>query len=417
MTKNVYVTGMSQAAGTGVDIVTIMYDSAGTQEWVQRYSGPAVNGINRGTSLALDAQGSVYVAGWSQGTNPTPPSKITDIDWVTLKYDVGGQQMWVARYDGPGASNDQPAPPVGGGGGTSYFGNYIQSNQGIIVTNEVLDPVPEVRYLIGRTSVLDVNRGIRNSLLAKLNVCLNSLLAHNADVRANAHHVLGAFVNQLRDLAAEGVISVEAANELTAVANQIIKGILGIEAAVVYVSGQSTNAAGGTNVDFATIKYNAADGSPMWNLPAQPGAPLDKPGNPPNIALRYNGPANSTDRAWAMAIDMDGHVYVTGPSMEDAARSVDYFTVKYFVNTYEPVSLASARYDGPGHAVDQACGLATWRDPASGRYYIFRDPATGEDYVAVTGNSIGPKPPGAQEYATVVYDAALSLRWIQRYYW
>ncbi len=86
--------------------------------------------------------------------------------------------------------------PPAGAVGTAYFGNYVENNQGIIVTTEVLDPVPEVEYLIGRVSALNVNRGIQISLLAKLNVCLESLLADNAGVRNNAHHVLDAFINQ-----------------------------------------------------------------------------------------------------------------------------------------------------------------------------------------------------------------------------
>ncbi len=403
VTGNVCVTGMSR--GAGEDMVTIMYDSGGTEKWARRYSGPAPNGLNRGTSLAFDAAGNVYVTAWSQGTGGP--------DYATIKYDVAGNEIWVARYDGPKGSNDQPAPPAGWGG-SAYFGNYVQNNQGIIVTTEVLNPVPELHYLIGIVTGLDVNRGIRVSLLAKLNACLESLLAANADVRENASHVLGAFVNELQSQAVENQISSAKVRELTAVANQIIKGILGIETTVVYVTGQSTNAA--NNVDFATVKYNAADGSPMWNLPGQPGTTSESPGNPPDIALRYNGPANNIDRAWGMAMDLDGNIYVTGPSMETPARSVDYFTIKYFVNTYQPVVLAEARYNGPGNGVDQACGFATWRDPLSGRNFIFRDPVTGEDYVGVTGNSIGTGSP-AQEYTTVMYDGDLGMRWYQRYYW
>ena len=93
------------------------------------------------------------------------------------------------------------------------------------------------------------------------------------------------------------------------------------------------------------------------------------------------------------------------------ASSVDYFTRKYFVNTYQPAVLAEARYDGDGHGMDRACGFATWRHPISGRHYIFRDALSGEDYVAVTGDSLGST---VSDYVTVVYDAHLSLRWIGR---
>jgi len=404
--KNVYVTGPSLGTGvaTSRDIVTIMYDSAGTEQWVQRYTG-SVNGLNRGTSLALDAEGSVYVTGWSQGT--------ASIDYATIKYDVSGHEVWAARYDGPGGGNDQPAPPVGGAQGSATY-SYVQNNQGIVVTTEVLDPAPEVPYLAARVAELGLNRGLTTSLLVKLDACLASLLAENAEQRQDAANAIGAFVNQLQDLAAEGLVPAGAAAVLTEVANLIVKGILGIETTVVYVTGQSTNAAG--NVDFATIKYNGDDGRPMWNLPGQPGTTAAKPGNPANIALRYNGPGNGIDRAWAMAMNLDGDLFVAGPSMAVAASSVDFFTVKYFVNTYQPVVLGEARYNGPGNGVDQACGFSTWRDPASGKPFVFRDPVTGGDYVAVTGNSIGTGTP-AQEYTTIVYDGGLGFRWIQRYYW
>ncbi len=405
VTKNVYVTGMSDGAGTGSnDMVTMMYNSLGQEQWVQRYSGP-VNGLNRGTSLALDAESNVYVTGWSQGTG--------SIDFVTIKYSVGGNEMWVSRYDGPSGSNDQAAPPAGWGGGTAYFGNYVQNNQGIIVTTEVLEPGPAVEYLIGRVSGLSVNRGIQISLLVKLNVCLESLLAHNAGWRENARHVLDAFIYEVQASAVGKLIAEAEAGELMAVANQINRGILGIETTVVYVAGQSTGA--NSDVDFSVIKYNAADGGPMWNLPGQPGTTRGSSGNPPNIALRYNGLANSVDRVWAIAIDLDGNVYVTGPSRETIAANVDYFTIKYFVNTYQPVALWEGRYNGPGNGIDQSCGFATWRDPVSGRPYIFRDPITKAHYVGVTGNSIGSGSP-AQEYATVMYDGDLDEQWVQRYF-
>ena len=407
VTRNVYVTGASRnnAEQTSHDMVTVMYDRDGTQKWVQRYTGP-VNGHNKGTSLALDGESNVYVTGWSQKT-VTP----VNLDLVTVKYDVGGNELWVARYDGPAGSNDQPAPPAGfqlGSSGSTY--SYVQNNQGIIVTSEPVDPVPAVDDLIGMVSGLDVSRGIQVSLLAKLNACRDSLVDANAGVRQNANNILGAFINQVQSAAVENRIAAEDANEMIAAANEIIKG-----KTVVYVGGQSTGV--GTGVDFAVIKYQGTDGSPMWNLPGQPGTAAGKPGNPPDIALRYNGLANGVDRIWAIAMDLDGNLYVAGPSTEASARSVDFFTIKYFVRTDNPVVLGTGRYNGPGNGIDQACGFATWRDPASGMQYIFRDPDTGEDFVAVTENSIGLGTPGLQEYATLVYDGALSLRWIQRYYW
>ncbi len=404
--KNVYVTGCCRAVSGSIptDIITIMYDEAGTEQWVRFYDGPG-HDQDRGTSLALDADGNVYVAGYSAGEN-------LSLDYATIKYDVGGNELWVARYDGPAGGNDQPAPPVGYASGATY--SYIQNNQGIIVTEELLDPVPALEYLIGQVLGSDLSPTLKNSLKVKLDVCHSSLLADNADLRSNALQVLDAFIDHCESLAPGGELSVPDADWLTSVAAHIVQGILGVETRVVYVSGQSTGV--DTNVDFATVKYDAADGRPMWRLPGQPGTTPDQPGNPSDIALRYDGPESgpdSIDRVWGMAIDQAGHIYVTGPSVEAIDTSVDYFTIKYLVNTCEPGPLAEARYDGPAGSVDQACGFATWRDPASGRHYIYMDPATHEHFICVTGNSRNDLI--INEFAAVMYDGGLVGQWVARY--
>lgn len=404
--KNVVVTGSSRAVSSTIptDIVTIMYDEQGNELWVRNYDGPGQN-QDRGTSLVFDLDGNVYVTGYSAGES-------LSLDFATIKYDSLGNEMWVARYDGPAGGNDQPAPPVGSASGATY--SYIQNNQGIIVTEELLDPVPALEYLKGQVMGLALSRGLKNSLNVKLDVCLDSLLADNADLRENAHHVLGAFINHCNSLYMEGVLSEDEADWLTSVAGHIIQGILGIPTRVVYVSGQSTGA--GTNVDYATVKYDAADGRPMWRLPGQPGTAPDQSGEPADIALRYNGASHFIDRAWAMAIDQEGHIYVTGPGSEDyAAQSVDYLTVKYAVNTYEPALLAIGLYNGPDNKTDQACGFATWRDPASGRQYIYMDPVSYDHLICVTGGSYNAL--NKNEFAAVMYDGDLVELWVRRYPW
>jgi hypothetical protein len=77
-TDSVYVTGFSTTATTGKDAVTIKYDTEGTQLWLQRYDGQA-QGNDEGKTIAVDAQGSVYVAGYQ-----TVPGGGTEI--ILIKY-------------------------------------------------------------------------------------------------------------------------------------------------------------------------------------------------------------------------------------------------------------------------------------------------------------------------------------------
>ena len=94
---NVYVTGESDGIGTDRDMATVKYDPDGNELWVARYVGPA--GIDAALALAVSGAGDVYVTGPSIGAG-------TSEDYVTIRYDTDGNELWVARYDGPASGND-----------------------------------------------------------------------------------------------------------------------------------------------------------------------------------------------------------------------------------------------------------------------------------------------------------------------
>ena len=88
----------------------------------------------------------------------------------------------------------------------------------------------------------------------------------------------------------------------------------------VYVTGASYGQ--GTDYDYATIKYSP-DGEELW-------------------VRRYNGPGNGRDDARAIAVDNQGNVYVTGKSF-GGATDYDCVTIKYSPDGEE---LWVRRYDG-----------------------------------------------------------------------
>ena len=100
----------------------------------------------------------------------------------------------------------------------------------------------------------------------------------------------------------------------------------------VYVTGGSTGSAG--DDDYATIKYNGS-GAQQW-------------------VARYSAPGSSTDYAYTIAVDGSGNVYVTGQSGSTEALT-DYATVKYNASgTQQWV----ARYNGPANDSDIAVAIA-----------------------------------------------------------
>jgi hypothetical protein len=76
---NVHVIGWSLRSGDNSDYVTINYDSSGNELWVARYDGPG-GSFDRPFGLAVDGAGKVYVTGMSIGSG-------TDSDYATIKYD------------------------------------------------------------------------------------------------------------------------------------------------------------------------------------------------------------------------------------------------------------------------------------------------------------------------------------------
>ncbi|HEY6161423.1 MAG TPA: SBBP repeat-containing protein, partial [Bacteroidia bacterium] len=95
---NVYTCG-TVWNGTSYDYLTIKYDNAGNQIWVKTYNG-AGNSIDEARAIAVDAGGNVYVTGASYFA-------ANNDDYVTIKYDAAGNQVWLKNYNGPGNATDE----------------------------------------------------------------------------------------------------------------------------------------------------------------------------------------------------------------------------------------------------------------------------------------------------------------------
>ena len=143
----------------------------------------------------------------------------------------------------------------------------------------------------------------------------------------------------------------------------------------VYVTGQG--GIDGTDVDYATIKYNA-QGVQQW-------------------LATYNGPANGNDIAGGIVVDEGGNVYVTGSSIGLNSSDEDYATVKYDPNGNQQWA---ARYNGPGNALDEPFDITV--DVLGNVYVTGRSNRTGGHFEGL-------------DYLTIKYNSAGVEQWVVRF--
>ena len=107
---------------------------------------------------------------------------------------------------------------------------------------------------------------------------------------------------------------------------------------------------------------------------------------------RYNGPGNFYDVAYALELDENGNVYVTGLSWGSGSDE-DFATIKYAPNGD---TLWVRRYNGPSDSRDVALRLAV---DDSGNVYV----AGGSDSAYVS------------DYAIIKYNTNGEILWVRRY--
>jgi hypothetical protein len=95
----VYITGFETDSLSGTNYMTLKYNPLnGNEIWTRKYNGPG-NASDRAFGIAVDDIGDTYVTGMSTGLE-------SGGDYLTIKYNTNGDSVWTSRYNGPGNAND-----------------------------------------------------------------------------------------------------------------------------------------------------------------------------------------------------------------------------------------------------------------------------------------------------------------------
>jgi len=98
--QNVYVTGrhygddFNGPTYSNADIMTVKYNSGGSQLWSKRYEYLGNNAADITNTITLDKNLNVYVAGESQKTVAG-----TNYDYIVVKYSNNGNEIGTIRYN------------------------------------------------------------------------------------------------------------------------------------------------------------------------------------------------------------------------------------------------------------------------------------------------------------------------------
>jgi 6-phosphogluconolactonase (cycloisomerase 2 family) len=354
---NVYVTGWSDGGSTYYDYATIKYYPNGDTVWVKRYNGSG-DSADCASAIAVDGSGNAFVTGFSDGSG-------TSLDYATIKYYANGDTAWVRRYNGPGNSYDYAYAIAVDQSGYIYVTGQSRGS-GTSADYATIKYYPNgdtawVRRYNGPGNLGDGAVAIAVDDSGDVYVTGSSSDSATSDDYTTIKYSPDGDTTWVRRYNGPG----NSADWVDAIAVDVSTNV--------YVTGGSRSSV--TSWDYATIKYYP-NGDTAW-------------------VRRYDGPGNSYDRAYAMAVDVSGNVYVTGESYIIGTDD-DYATIKYYPNGD---TAWVRRYNGPGNSSDGARAIAV---DDSGNVYV-------------TGRSRGNGTSLDYDYAIIKYYPNGDTAWVRRY--
>ena len=384
---NVYVTGIryNEEGEYDLDYLTVKYDADGNEVWAAGYDGYTSNGLELAEVVAVDSAGNSYVTGYGG----PDVNLIGDYDYLTIKYNADGNQAWVARYDGDAHGRDFAYGLVVDDDGNVYVTGESTGVEGTKDYATVkYDPNGNQLWAarFDATSLTDQSHSYWQARDDANNLYMFDAIVDPCYV--DYWYLYTKYRHEINKYSYKGLplwkTEYEGPDDETGFrANDWDLDGPGN----IYVTGYQAADVNSfdANYDYVTCKYNA-DGNQVW-------------------VASYNGDGNDLDFAHGVASDSQGNVYVTGDSIGTDGFE-DFATVKYDADGNEVWVVRYDMEDGAG-----AFGHAVAVDSNDNIYVM------GEGYgrVYVTGSSYGHG--WIHKYVLIKYDTDGSQLWVVERNW
>ncbi|MDP2207655.1 MAG: SBBP repeat-containing protein, partial [Bacteroidota bacterium] len=371
---NTYVAGLKYRRGIlygyNPEYLTLKFDSSGTLQWIKTINTNLSNRIN---SIAIDSSGNVFVTGFIDVDYYGGSSW----DYLTIKYDSQGNQVWSDQFNGPENYFDIPYDMASDIDGNLYVAgrSRVAGNSDYTVIKYNPEGVRQwVSFYNGPTNYRDVAYDVALDKKGNIYVTGTSLdtLKKHDDFVTIKYDTSGTtqWISRFDGpLVSPSIwVNMPTSNNVVSLAvddsgNVYVAGSIYLDS----LSGEA----------FVIIKYNQL-GEQQW------------------FATYTSDLKNGRDKCYLLALDREGNIYLTGNSETGVTSSdrFDFVTIKY-----------------------NPSGVRQWIQRYPGRFLMSNNWVTdisvndfGDVYVTGTGE----RTTGESEFVTIKYRTDGTLQWISR---
>lgn len=328
----IYTTGYVYGYDEDRNYCTIKYDAAGNKLWVKTYNGPD-DDTDEPVAIAGDGSGNVYVAGRSKGAD-------NDYDVLLIKYNANGDTLWTRRWDGGVLGDDEARDMAVDGSGNVYVTGVTDGDASVLVNNDYITIKYSAAGVLAWALPYNGNGGADDR-------AYSIALDNNSNAYVAGRTWNGTDYDiQVQKYTSGGTESAFAAYVSNLGDDQPARIRVDNNGNVVIAGTSDRDVSAATDRDYLTIQYNST-GVQQW------------------LQL-YNGGATGDDDLSDMVVDGSGNVYVAGGSDLDstATDNVDYVTIKY---NSAGIKQWSTNYNGAADKSDIAYAVAV---DAAGKVYV-----------------------------------------------